>query len=291
MLNWMRFVAERFPPLSHVPMILLFVISHAALHSSITQNQIPWDLWLVALGFNTLFFFKMRLYDELKDFDTDKVLHPERPLPRGLLRPQQLHHAILACLLGETALVAFAGISFLPLALLAMGYSLLMYKEFFASTWLKPRLTTYAVTHTCVILLLSLVNSSLFTGTHTPSRVSVYYALACWALFNMFEFGRKTFSPAEEKVGVASYSQVWGTWGAIALNGSQWILALLFLNLSLHLPKMLTLYFSMGSLLFFTAALRYAIAPQSPVAKQYRLISSMMILWGLGWFLVIRIGA
>lgn len=290
MLNWMQFIVERFQPISHIPLIFLFVISHAALHSPEPYKQIPLKLWWVTLGFNALFFFKMRLYDELKDFDTDKALHPERPLPRGLLQPQQLHHAILLCLFGETALIAFAGASYLPLAFLAMGYSLLMYKEFFASAWLKPRLTTYAITHTCVILLLSLVNSSLFTGTHTPSWVSVFYAFACWALFNMFEFGRKTFSPEEEKVGVSSYSKVWGIWGAIALNGSQWVIALFFLNFSNPFPMNLLVFFALGSLLLATVALRYGFRPHILMAKQYRLISSLMILWALSWFIVMSIG-
>jgi 4-hydroxybenzoate polyprenyltransferase len=43
------------------------------------------------------------------------------------------------------------------------------------------------------------------------------FALGNWFVFNVFEFGRKTFGKEEERAGVDSYSARLNPWGAVAL--------------------------------------------------------------------------
>jgi 4-hydroxybenzoate polyprenyltransferase len=50
-----------------------------------------------------------------------------------------------------------------------------------------------------------------------------------WALFNLFEFARKTFAPDEERPHVESYSSLFGVLGAVLLSLSQVAIALLVL--------------------------------------------------------------
>ena len=47
---------------------------------------------------------------------------------------------------------------------MAIAYSMLMYREFFLRGFLRPRLTTYAVVHTVVTVLLTLTLFAAFTG-------------------------------------------------------------------------------------------------------------------------------
>lgn len=281
MLKWTRFVWERFSPLTHGPMILLFAWSHAV------RQTAPFDArWGMVLGFLVLFFFKMRLYDEIKDFATDQVLNPGRPLPRGLLRPRDLVYAIALCLVLEVLLVVRLDSALLPGAAGVMLYSLLMYKEFFVGKWLRPLLTTYAVTHTVVVVGLSLLASALLSSHPGRGLVmsDVYYAAGCWALFNVFEFGRKTFAPVEERPGVASYSLVWGRWGAVALNLSQALVALLCWSRVMALQGNLALYFALGFLSLAGTGLYFAIRSSREVALLYRGVSGAYILWCFGWF-------
>jgi len=220
--RWWIFLKERFPLQTHLPMIFLFTGAHAALAGLVTGLQ-SLILGVVLL----LFFFRMRLFDEIKDYAVDLKLHPDRPLPRGVLQVIQVKRAIVICLILEIFLVAM-NVKLVPVLLVAQGYSLLMYKEFFIGRWLRPHLTTYAVTHTVVVVLLSLLASCFFQNL-LPSELSireVLLAISCWGVFNVFEFGRKTYATSEELLGVASYSKVWGHAGAFALNLSQALLGL-----------------------------------------------------------------
>jgi 4-hydroxybenzoate polyprenyltransferase len=103
-------------------------------------------------------------------------------------------------------------------ALVAIGYSLLMYKEFFVRRWLRAHLTTYAITHTLVIVFISI---TLFTAlSNIPSTQLPMplwsFSLGGWFIFTIFEFGRKTLSSQEERTGIDSYSKTFGRFGAVA---------------------------------------------------------------------------
>ena len=100
--------------------------------------------FMLSLLGTLLFFFELRLMDELKDYDKDKIANPGRPLPRGLLTPGQVKTAIRNILWGMigfsfllfAALNVYAGICYFLLT----GYLFLMYKEFFISKWLNNKL-------------------------------------------------------------------------------------------------------------------------------------------------------
>jgi hypothetical protein len=65
--------------------------------------------------------------------------------------------------------------------------------------------------------------------------VFIYTALSGWFVFNVFEFGRKTFSEEEERQGVDSYSLRLKPAGAVFLLLINALLAVFFLWLSLCL--------------------------------------------------------
>ena len=94
-----------------------------------------------------------------------------------------------------------------------------MYNEFFIREFIRPLLTTYALTHTIVCSMLSMALFSAMGGTLPWQLASelLLFSLSCWFTFNIFEFGRKTFAGCEERAHVDSYSQVWGRGGAVVL--------------------------------------------------------------------------
>ena len=102
---WWQFIRERFDPVSHLLMIGLFFVAHLVLARSVYLEPLNRGS-LFALFVGTLaFFFKLRLYDEIKDFQVDKKFNPTRPLARGLLNHRDLYWAIALCIVIE--LVAF----------------------------------------------------------------------------------------------------------------------------------------------------------------------------------------
>lgn len=217
--KWWTFIRERFEPVSHLAMVSLFFLAHLRLFPERSSSI----SLLVLLGVGVLlFFFKLRLYDELKDYETDLAFNPGRPLARGLVVHRDLYRGIVFCIVVEILCFAPWGNTALSALGVAIFYSLLMYKEFFMPKLIRPHLTTYALSHTVVSALLSLSIIFALTGATSFSAFPLcgwYFAGTTWALFNVFEFGRKTFASIEERDGVASYSKIFGRWGAITLVG------------------------------------------------------------------------
>lgn len=280
--RWGIFLHERFPLTTNVPMAALFAITNMGLAVRAAGGK--GDLLRMALGLLLAlsFLFRLRCFDEIKDYATDLHLNPERPLPRGILTLRQVKTIIAALTIFEIALVAYLGWPVLVTHLIAVGYSFLMYREFFIGKFLRPRLTAYAVTHTFSSVLLGWSLASLATGlliTRLPWPV-LLFGLANWMLFNIFEFARKSFAVEEETPDVDSYSSLYRPWGAVVLTMSQVIIAMGVLwRLPANLPGRTAVYIEMalaaGVLL---TGVTYAAKPRTGVAKIYRTAASLFIL-------------
>jgi hypothetical protein len=278
--RFLVFLQERFDPLSHFVMLALFLSTHFFLVDKINGLALsPLQLILLSLGV-IIFFFKLRLYDEIKDYQTDLKINPTRPLPRGLVSIQEVKRGIECCLVLEIILFASAGLPGLLGITLATLYSLLMYHEFFIGDIIRPHLTTYATSHTVVTFILSLGIFQAATGQMiwTLPIENFYFALISWLLFNIFELGRKTFMKHEEKGQVESYSKVWTRPGAILLVLIHAIIAtVLTLKIDLFISPTMNLYlYSIIGLLGLSGIL-INIQSLHWAGKLYRALSSFYI--------------
>ena len=282
--SWLTFTKERFDPVSHFLMIFLFVTGHAVVQA-VASNAKTWSLlpppFIVLFAGATAFFFKLRLYDEIKDYEVDKEFNPGRPLVRGLVVHRDLHLGIVTCIVIELACFGAASPRAAVAVAFAICYSLLMYKEFFISELIRPHLTTYAITHTVVTVLLSLSMFCGMTGRFPweLGREAYFFALNNWCLFNIFEFGRKSFCAEEEREGVESYSKIFSRFGAVLLVLSQAGLGLGCIYM-MKLPRSLTLLYILGGVvaLLTISGVAYAAANRPGPAKIYRAMSSVAII-------------
>ena len=80
MSRWFVFIQERFNLAVYIPVILLFVASHASLAGNNSYTTAA-DLFFICVAV-VIFFFILRLFDEVKDYEFDSMYHPGRPLPR-----------------------------------------------------------------------------------------------------------------------------------------------------------------------------------------------------------------
>jgi 4-hydroxybenzoate polyprenyltransferase len=217
---------ERFPPLHHLPMIGAFLAANALAARGLGGPTPGWGV-LAAVALALLsFFFRMRIFDEIKDYATDLRVNPGRPLARGLISLREAK-AVAFLLFGfEGALMAVTGLPGFYAWAAAAAYSLLMYREFFIGPWLRPKMEAYAISHTLVAFFLSLLVFFAFFGAplrHVPISV-LSFAVAGWMVFNVFEFARKTFGPGEEREGVDSYTSRLGPWGAgVTVSVMAWL--------------------------------------------------------------------
>ncbi len=230
--NWWTFTKERFSLPSHIPMVALFSLGNMAMAERLMGEAVSFARYgaLFALAFS--FFFRLRCFDEIKDYEVDLKVNPTRPLARGVLTIQQVKIMIAALCVFEAIVAGFIGQGPLVVHAIAIGYSFLMYNEFFIGKYLRPHLTTYAVTHTFVSMLLGWSLAAQTLGTMTPEvwQKLILMGPVNWMLFNLFEFARKTFAPEEERPTVDSYSSLFGVWGASALSLSQVAIALIVLH-------------------------------------------------------------
>lgn len=292
--RWVQFAKERFNPLSYASMILVFISAHYVLFMNlIEQTENPFlnvlNLIPIVLA-TTLFFFRLRLFDEVKDMESDAVHHPERPLPRGMLSKNEVIRFAFVFMVVEVILFSYYGLWAFGGALVVSIYSLIMYKEFFIKKWLRAHLTTYAITHTFVVVLMSL---TIFTALFSESIIKIpgvliYFSFAGWFLFNIFEFGRKTFASQEEKEGIKSYSKIFGRIGAVLLVLAMVILSIIFIKKTLTFT---TNFLILWSIPLIFIALLYVWLDKPFIAKIYRGAASLYIIFIYGtitasWFFI-----
>jgi 4-hydroxybenzoate polyprenyltransferase len=282
--RWGAFIHERFPLASHLPMVAVFfaVNSYVGLTAA---GQEPYGLLLFGAALVTLlFFFRLRMFDEIKDYEVDLAVNPTRPLARGLLSLSEVKRAILISAIVELVLVLPAGVHALTAYAAAMAYSFLMYREFFIGRQLRPHLTTYAVSHTFVSILLGLALASYVTSESWWSELPIQvplFGIVNWMFFNLFEFARKTFAPSEERESVESYSKIFRPLGAALLSISQVAIAIAILKYtSLETwiyPRIELSLIGTGSLVVLTG-LYFAFYPVTRSAKLFRGMSGFCII-------------
>lgn len=281
--KWWQFTKERFEPASHLTMIIVFLAAHILVAKALLPLKIEGFDYLILFIGVTAFYFKLRLYDEVKDYDLDVIINKHRPLPRGLLTLKNMYRGMLVCIIIELICFSTQGLVSAMSAVIAITYSLIMYKEFFIAEKIRPYLTTYALVHTIVTTILSfaifsfLTHENFFNLLISPPFLS--FALANWLLFNIFEFGRKTFASSEERENVDTYSSLFGAIGAVALVFSQAAIAF-YLILNLEKANLSVLIWGNAILLLLLAFLsfNYIYTDKPIAAKRFRNFSSLYII-------------
>jgi 4-hydroxybenzoate polyprenyltransferase len=263
-------------------MILVFLAVHYLLVKKLGLLNVGHKELFFLFIATTMFYFKLRLYDEVKDYDLDCIINKNRPLPRGLLKHKDMYLGMFICILIEILTYLIFGRRSLPLLLVSITYSLFMYKEFFIPQLIRPHLTTYALSHTIVTGLLSFSIFSYLTNMGIESYFKfefIMFSISNWMLFNIFEFGRKTFSKSEERKDIDTYSSIFGKTGAILLVFSQVIISIVLI-LKMNIFNNLTTYIFLTVLFLITLIISvlYVFSDRPLFGKSFRNMSSIYII-------------
>ena len=210
--NLGAYLQERFPPVNMGLFAVLFLTVRAVAVGA-AGSPPPVESWLL-LAWGAVatisFFFRLRVFDEEKDFAQDLLTHPGRVLQTGRITLAQLRTLAWAGALVEISWSVRQG----RLALLGWGlallYSLLMRAEFGVGEWLRRRLVLYAGSHMLIMPLVILwLWLAYAPGTLTTLRLPLLLALSLLGGF-AFELARKLHAPDAERDGVDSYSRALG---------------------------------------------------------------------------------
>ncbi len=146
MKRWITFLNERAP----LPAVLT-IGAGVSLSAVYLAGHFDPNAVLLGMLAQALFLVLLRVMDERKDFEKDKVAHPERPLPRGLVTVAEVDRAIAILAVAMFAMAAIVGwrVNVVAGGFLAVGavYLWLMFKEFYVGERLAQFPMVYALSH------------------------------------------------------------------------------------------------------------------------------------------------
>ena len=204
--------AERFPLTKTVPLLACFSAASMTLSAVLSERPLP-GIAAYVTGFLLVFilFFQLRVADEVKDGEDDAKYRPERPIPRGLVTLRLVVGLGLVTIPIGIVLALAHGAGLIWLLLLTWGWLAAMTFEFGVPAWLKARPVLYLLSHMAIMPLIDLLLTGiewLPFGSAAPALwlfIALSFSNGC-----VLELGRKLWAPENERVGVDTYSGLWG---------------------------------------------------------------------------------
>lgn len=212
--RWWTYQRERFPVVAHGLLIGAFSFCAVSL-SRVLRQEIGWPDWrqlCVAFGTCFAFFLQLRIADEFKDYQEDLKYRPYRPVQRGLVSLRELGMLFVIACAVQLLLALWLDARLIMLLLVTWAYLAAMSKEFFVADWLRKRYILYMVSHMVIMPLVDLYATSTdwIVADRGAPRGLILFLGASYFNGLVIELGRKIRTPADEEVGVATYSHLWG---------------------------------------------------------------------------------
>lgn len=204
---------ERYPLLGRFILgciIFLEIYFIILLNNNITSFQLGIQ---EIVGAYTVFAFLMwlRIADDLKDYETDLRLFPDRPLPSGRVTKRDI---VSICIIVELiALVLnLLFMNNFPFFCLLYAYGYLMSKWFFRKKVIQPSLPLALVTHNPVQMFVNIYIISFTVIKYDLAPITLITVLALWTLYFpalIWEVSRKIRAPKDEN-DYTTYSKLFG---------------------------------------------------------------------------------
>ena len=197
--RWWTYARERSP----LPALIVVGLAQSLSACYLVRHRLDVvAVALAAVGIVGLLVL-MRLMDELKDVEKDRIAHPQRPLPRGLLSVPEVRRAVSRLGLGLLAYAAIMAVVRSPLAgaiyAFSVGYAFLMFREFFVGPALNRNALVYALTHQVIVIPMYLFCVASVDPDVGLSPPAIWFALTGLGASFVFEVSRK-LDPAADPI-------------------------------------------------------------------------------------------
>lgn len=211
-----HYYRERYPIFAR---LILGVIVFFEIHFIILLNSgLTWkdfDLGIQeGVGAFTVFAFLLwlRVADDIKDFETDKKLFPDRPLPSGRVFKKDL---MISCGIVQAITIAlnviFMRENIITFIILYI-YGFLMSKWFFKKKKIQPSLPLALITHNPVQAIINLYIIVFTIQKYGLQPFTLTNIMALWTLYFpalIWEVSRKIKAPKDEN-DYTTYSKLFG---------------------------------------------------------------------------------
>ena len=165
------------------------------------------------VGGYTVFAFLMwlRVADDFKDYESDKKLFKDRPLPRGAVTKKDL--IIITTIVEVLAIILnIVFMNNLLFFIILYVYGFLMSKWFFQKSKIQPSLPLALITHNPVQLIINTYIISFTCIKYNLNPITLTTILALWTLYFpalIWEIARKIKAPKDEN-DYTTYSKLFG---------------------------------------------------------------------------------
>lgn len=284
---WTRigiFFGERFPLFLGAVTTLVGTVSSYLIWVAVTDGAALVINKSLVLAFVSFFLLTiiLRLCDEFKDKEVDAVLFPERCLPKGLVKYEDIEKLLYGIALIWIPLNYIFGEADIAFTIL-MIYVYLFYKYFFFPEIISQNLILALITHNPIMLVGSFYILSLFSveqGIDVWTMKNFLLALSFWMPSLAWETSRKIRAPHDENDYV-TYSKVLGPqWASLLPLGAAFsqMAALIYvvkdLQYGMHfLLGNVTLFF-----LYFMVFLFFMVKQKSSIANKLQQTTETYIL-------------
>jgi 4-hydroxybenzoate polyprenyltransferase len=290
------YLNEMFPPLVAVPATLLsFASVWFALHALAGVRPIHLG-WRAAVGALTVVLFSLllRVYDELKDVETDLRLgkagdprYKDRAVVTGRVQVADIVALRNGVLVALVLLNLTHGLS-LPLFVFAGVLTLLwLSSRWFFCPPISRHLLLAFITHNPLAMTMSVYVVAVFLherGLHAPPPGTAYVVVGFWMITAAWEIARKVRHPAQETA-YQTYSKVLG-WRLAAflpvLFGGGGVACLVVVARLAGLGWILPAVLVAGWLPLAMGVARFEVAPSERGARLQPLVETLGLVASLG---------
>ncbi len=179
------------------------------------QPQFHYQMVLSGI-YLTMLSLLIRVMDEFKDYEDDKVNFPNRPLPSGKVLSSDLKFLGWFCV-GSILIVSLSSLPLFLWSLVCLGFTFLMLKWFFIEKKMRQSLILAFVSHHPIVI---------FNFIYLMLGMTVAFEKVGWdkaglilplcLMFTNWEFSRKIRAPKDE-TNYTTYSKIMGPRSAIMI--------------------------------------------------------------------------
>jgi 4-hydroxybenzoate polyprenyltransferase len=195
----------------------IFILNYLLLRRFFVSHELSY-VELLCGGFTlTVFGFGLRACDEIKDYPTDKINFPNRPLVTGLVSHKDVWLSIFLSTVVLFALnLPFLGTPVFAMFLVIMFYGFLMFKWFFAEKYIRPSLPLALLSHHPIVFLNYLYIATFFGSVDQLPPKAIAFLIGFSLMLTAWEVSRKMRGTKQEDT-YTTYTKIWGIPGACAV--------------------------------------------------------------------------
>lgn len=210
----LAYTKERFPLIPVMILVFLMTSGAARLLALVLGASFAWNspaLWITIVTV-FLFMLQLRMSDEIKDFDKDKIAYPDRILSAGIINLSHVRFVLYTVVALQFALNTFLGVPSLVMLAILQVYGYLMAKEFFAKDFLEKKIGIYLISHQIILIPLMIYSALPFSELSALMnfKLTLIPLLYLCVPYTVYELSRKTWSPDRENPHADSYTKFWG---------------------------------------------------------------------------------